>query len=225
MEKCTRPDIAYAVHQCARFCEEPKEEHAQAVEFLLKYLAGSKGKGIILKPNQSPVIDIYADADFAGNWNHMTAEHEPSTAKSRSGYIINFSGCPIHWASKLQTQIALSTTEAEYIALSQSLREGIPVMQLVNELRERKIVEIDEKAKVYCRCFEDNVGALELATSPKLRPRTKHINLVYHHFRSYAREGLIKIYSISSKEQICDMMTKPLAQNQFQYLRKKFMFW
>ena len=225
LEKCTRPDIAYAVHQCARFCEEPKEEHARAVEFLVRYLAGTKDKGITLTPNGVPVIDIYADADFAGNWNKMTAEYDPSTAKSRSGYIINFAGCPIHWVSKLQTQIALSTTEAEYIALSQSLREGIPVMHLVNELREKRIVNIDDKAKVYCRCFEDNAGALELASSPKLRPRTKHINLVYHHFRSYAREGLVKIYSITSKEQICDIMTKPLPQNQFQYLRRKFMYW
>ena len=98
-------------------------------------------------------------------------------------------------------------------------------MQMVQELKSRKIIDLDDKAKVYCRCFEDNSGALELATTPKLRPRTKHINLVYHHFRSYAREGLIKVYAIPSKEQICDIMTKPLAQNQFQYLRRKFMFW
>ena len=225
LEKCTRPDIAYAVHQCARFCEDPKEEHAKAVEFLVRYLAGTKDKGIILHPKNVPVIDVYADADFAGNWNKTTAEWDPSTAKSRTGYLINFAGCPIHWASKLQTQIALSTTEAEYIALSQSLREAIPVMQLVREMREKHIINIDDKAKIYCRCFEDNVGALELANTPKMRPRTKHINLVYHHFRSFARQGLIKVYSIESKEQICDLLTKPLPQNQFQYLRRKFMFW
>ena len=225
LEKCTRPDIAYAVHQCARFCEDPKEEHAKAIEFLVKYLAGTRDKGIELHPKGIPVIDVYADADFAGNWNKATAEFDPSTAKSRTGYLINFAGCPIHWASKLQTQIALSTTEAEYIALSQSLREAIPVMQLVHELREMGIVKIDDKAQVYCRCFEDNVGALELANMPKMRPRTKHINLVYHHFRSFAREGLIKVFSIESKEQICDLLTKPLPQNQFMYLRRKFMYW
>ena len=102
---------------------------------------------------------------------------------------------------------------------------SINVMQLVRGMRERRIVKIDDKAKVYCRCFEDNVGALELANTPKMRPRTKHINLVYHHFRSFARQGLIKIYSIELKEQICDLLTKPLPQNQFQYLRRKFMFW
>ena len=225
LEKCTRPDIAYAVHQCARFCEDPKEEHAKAVEYLVKYLAGTKDKGIFLHPKDAPIIDVYADADFAGNWNKMTAEWDPSTAKSRTGYLINFAGCPIHWASKLQTQIALSTTEAEYVALSQSLREAIPVMQLVREMREKRIIKIDDKAKVYCRCFEDNIGALELANTPKMRPRTKHINLVYHHFRSFARQGLIKVYSIESKEQICDILTKPLPQNQFQYLRRKFMYW
>jgi hypothetical protein len=82
--------------------------------------------GIILDPQDENSFEVYADAYFCGNWNRSTAMNDVSTAKSRTGYIISFDGCTITWASKLQTNIALSYTEAEYIALSQSLREVIP---------------------------------------------------------------------------------------------------
>ena len=83
-----------------------------------------------MKPNEDPILEVYADADFSGNWNRKTAQHDSSTAKSRTGFIIYFAKCPIMWTSKLQTQIALSTTEAEYMALSSALREAIPLMEL-----------------------------------------------------------------------------------------------
>ena len=98
-------------------------------------------------------------------------------------------------------------------------------MQIIQELRENKIVYIDDKARVHCRCFEDNTGALELANVPKLRPRTKHINLVYHHFRDHVRKGLVKIFPISTSEQIADILTKTLPQNDFQRLRRKMLMW
>jgi hypothetical protein len=85
-----------------------------------------KGKGIILDPKNKESFEVYADADFAGNWYKSTAQVDPSTAKSRSSYMITYGNCPILWGSKLQTCIALSTTEAEYIVLSQSLRDTIP---------------------------------------------------------------------------------------------------
>ncbi len=66
---------------------------------------------------------IYCDADFSGNWNRSFAQVDPSTAKSRSGWIVLYAGCPVCWASKLQSHVALSTTEAEYIAMSQALRD------------------------------------------------------------------------------------------------------
>ena len=154
-----------------------------------------------------------------------TAEFDSSTAKSRSGFIIYFAKVPILWTSKLQTQIALSTTEAEYMALSSALREAIPLIELVKEMREKSIASILQHAKVYCKCFEDNSGALELAKTPKLRPRTKHINIIYHHFRSAVKKGLVEIFSIDTKDQIADIMTKPLNQNLFLKHRKRLMFW
>ena len=121
LEKITRPDIAYAVHQCARFCSDPRVEHGQAVKWIGRYLYKTRDKGLILKPSGSS-FDVYVDADFAGNWNKSDASEEDYTARSRHGYIIMYSGCPITWASRLQTEVALSSTESEFIGLSQALR-------------------------------------------------------------------------------------------------------
>ena len=77
--------------------------------------------------------------------------------------------------------------------------------------------------QVTCKVFEDNEGALELARFPKLRPRTKHINQIYHHFRSYVARKKIKILPIDTKVQIGDLFTKPLPKEQFKRLRAKIM--
>jgi hypothetical protein len=140
---------------------------------------------------------------------------DPSTAKSQSGWIIFYAGCPVSWASKLQSQVALSTTEAEYITMSQALRNIIPVMNLLQEMREPEFQVICNEPYIYCKVFEDNSGALELARLPKLRPRTKHINVCYHHFCEHVHKGLIKIFPINTKDQIADVLTKALAQNDF----------
>ena len=158
---------------------------------------------------------LFRSADFSGNWNKEFAAYDPSTAKSRSGWAIFYAKCPIIWASKLQSQVALSTTEAKYIAMSMALRDVIPVMELLEEMRERKHRVICDNPIVYCKVFEDNSGALELARLPKLRPRTKHINTCYHHFREHVRLGLITIHPVSTDDQIADILTKPLAQNTF----------
>ena len=82
LEKSTRPDIAYAVHQCACFCEDPRQSHADAVIHLCKYLAEMRDKGIIIDPKKNKSFEVYADADFTGNWNKATASEDVSTAKS-----------------------------------------------------------------------------------------------------------------------------------------------
>ena len=225
LEKSSRPDISYAVHQCARFCEDPKQGHIDAVIHLAKYLRETRDKGMILDPTKTKSFEVWVDADFSGNWSKSTAENDPSTAKSRSGYVITYGGCPIIWVSKLQTQIALSSCEAEYISLSQSLRDAIPIMRMLQELKDRGFNDEYLKPEVRCKAFEDNTGALTLATVPKMRPRTKHINLVYHHFREAVRDGLVTIISVGTKDQVGDMFTKPLPQNDFVKFRKLLMGW
>jgi hypothetical protein len=141
------------------------------------------------------------------------------------GYVITYAGCPMHWASKMQTEIALSSTEAEYIALSQSMREVIPIMWLLQEAADQGINFNNTRPRVHCTVFEDNEGAIEIANVPKMRPRTKHLNLKYHHFREEVKKGTISICHVSTKDQMADIFTKPLEEGQFTKLRKSMIGW
>ena len=162
LEKSTRPDIAYAEHQCARFSVYPKQSHADAVKRIGRYLKGTPNVGITLRPDTQQSFQCWVDADFAGNWKPEGAQHDTMTAKSRSGWIIQYAGCPITWSSKLQTLTALSTTEAEYVALSMAMREQLPLIQLLKEVIKHKIDANVQPTTIHCKAFEDNSGALVL---------------------------------------------------------------
>jgi hypothetical protein len=172
----------YAMHQIAKYSSDPRQSHGEAILYLVRYLKKTRDLRLKFKPDPKKGFDCYCDADFSGNWNKEFTPLDPSAAKSQSGWIIFYAGCPISWASKLQSQVVLSTTKAEYIAMSQTLRDVIPVMNLLQEMRERHFKVICTEPYVYCKVFEDNSGALELARLPKLCPRTKQINVCYHHF-------------------------------------------
>ena len=124
----------------------------------------------------------------------------------------------------MQTEITLSTTEAEYVALSQSMRDVIPFLGLIGELKDILNLEIP-KPEIKCTLFEDNNGALELAKQPRYRPRTKHIALKYHHFQSWIKSGKCTVLPIDTKEQIADQFTKGLDFQTFAYLRKQICGW
>ena len=219
----TRPYILMAVHQCARFNNFPHLSHENAVKRIGKYLRGSATRGILFKPDKSKGIECFVDADFAGSWQ-IEDSQDPMSAMSRTGYVIRFAGCPVMWVSKLQSVCSLSTTESEYIALSQSLRDVIPMMELLKELTTH--MSIDNVSPVInCTVFEDNNGALKLANLPRMRPRTRHIATKYHFFRSYVHSGAIRIKSISTQEQMADIFTKPLPEPAFKYLRMKLLGW
>jgi hypothetical protein len=106
----SRSEMAYAVHQCARFAQEPKMEHAQAVKWIGRYLKATRNDGTILRPDGSKSLEVYVDADFAGNWDPKLAGKDRSTARSRHGYYICYGGMPIAWKSQLQQEIALAIT-------------------------------------------------------------------------------------------------------------------
>ena len=129
----TRPDISMAVHNCARFCNKPTLLHEQAVKRIVRYLILTKDKGMILSPKNDFSLDIYVDADFTGTW-HKEYAHLRDSVLSRTGFIITYCGCPIIWSSKLQSEITLSTTEAEYIALSMATRQLLPLRRIMSEL-------------------------------------------------------------------------------------------
>ena len=129
----SRPDIQFAVHQCVRFTHNPRQSHANGVKRILRYLSGTRHKGMIFKPDEIMKLDCYVDADYAGLWRYES-DQDPVSVKSRTGYVMTLGNCPLVWASKLQSVIALSTLEAEYIALSMSMRELIPLRRLLNEV-------------------------------------------------------------------------------------------
>jgi hypothetical protein len=111
------------------------------------------------------------------------------------------------------------------MALSAALRDAIFVIQILDDLKARGFVLPSKTPQVYCKAFEDNSGALEMARLPKLRPRTKHVNLSFHHFREYARKRLLEIHPIETANQEGDIFTKPLGLNLFQRFRKRIMGW
>jgi len=189
-----------------------------------RYLLGTQEKGLTMKPNQSG-LECWVDASHASEWSNKTAIDDSNTARSRMGYLITYASCPMHWASKMQTEIAPSSTEAEYIALSQAMREVIPIMWLLNEAHEMGIPITNERPNVKCKVFEDNAGAIEIANVPKMRPRTKHLNIKYHHFREEVRKGTINVYHVGTKEQVADIFTKALDEGLFEKFRKSIMGW
>ena len=219
-----RPDITLAVQQCAKFNNAPNREHEEAIKRICRYLLKRKEKGLVCKPDRNRGLECYVDADFAGSWEKNNDTDEQSLY-SRTGFCIFYGGCPILWKSKTQTLIALSTTEAEYVALSSALREVIGILQLLDELKANGLPVHSNTPKFVCKTFEDNQSCINIATEHKSRPRTKHFALKLHHFRSYVVNKTIEIEHISTKEQIADIFTKPIPKLQFEYLRRKLMHW
>ena len=223
LQGTTCPDISMATHQCARFNADPRLSHERAVKRIVKYLLDSKDKGIVYKPDLSRGLECFVDADFAGGWKDSDKD-SPESVLSRTGYVIMFAGCPITWCSKLQTEIALSTTESEYIALSTAMRGVIPFLNLMEETAQLFGIQ-SEKPVFRCTVWEDNESCIKVAQSPKFTPRTKHIAIKYHHFRRFVDNGKIVIKYINTKEQTADILTKPLPEKAFCYLRMKLMGW
>ena len=127
--------MSMAVHQTARFCNKPMLLHEKAIKRLGRYLYHTKREGIIYNPDITKGLEWYVDADFAEGWQQEDS-NEPDNALSRTGRVIMYANCPIFWRITLRTEIALSTAEAEYIVLSTSLRQVIPLMTIMEEIYE-----------------------------------------------------------------------------------------
>jgi hypothetical protein len=164
------------------------------------------------------------DAEFSGNWDSEETD-DKDTARSRHGYLIYYAGCPILWKSQLQSEFALSRTESEITGLSYSLRDAIPIMNLLGEMKTMGLPVGTSKATVHCRVFEDNSGAVEIAKVPKYRPRTKHLNNRLRHFRSYVGIRQISIHKIDTLNQPAGLLTKPLGTDAIGKFRKMTMEW
>jgi hypothetical protein len=166
----TRPDCCFAIHQCARHCINPKLTHKQAFKRIGRYLRTTAEKGIIMQPNTALALDCYVDAAFAGLWGFENGQ-DPSSARSRTGYVVLLGQSPVLWTSKMQTEVALSTMESEYIALLTAMQALIPLRQLHEQMTTAMGLPTN-KASTISTVFEDNQAAEILATTnpPRLTP-------------------------------------------------------
>jgi hypothetical protein len=186
------------------------------------------GQGLIMKPTTEARIDCYPDADFAGLYGHEDSQ-DPSCAKSRTGYIILAFNCPVLWRSRIQTLVAASTMEAEYVALSTACKDFFPIIDLVKELSGAVGLSKDFVSNLHGKIFEDNVGALTLAKlePARMTPRSKHFCIHYHWFRTRVSDPAsnITLVKIDSRHQLGDIMTKGLTRDSFEHLRRLIMGW
>ena len=137
---------------------------------------------------------------------NITTFTDAENVMSHTDFVITNATCPIYWASHLQTKIALSTAEAEYIAMSYALRKVIPLMTPMKELHTIFPVHIN-KPNFFCKFHEDNQSTIRMAKSDKFTPRTKHIALKYHHFCSHVKNGHIEISYCPTEDQKADLLT------------------
>ena len=198
----TRPDIAYAVSSVAHFCAKPTKQHWTAVKRILRYLKGTSNFGLIYREDTPRGITGYSDADWAG---------DVGDRKSTSVYVFLMGSAAISWKSSKQTCAALSTAEAEYVALSAAAQEAIWLQQLTSELLNDNIQEMT--------IFEDNQSTICLAKNQHIHGRTKHIDIKYHFIRDMVEAGRIKLTYCASENMIADMLTKGLHVKQFEKLR------
>ena len=222
----SRPDISYAVSCAARFCFAPRHSHEVGVKTIGRYLLATRDKGLVMNPSDSFDINAYPDADFAGMWGHEDPL-DPTSVKSRAGFVINVANCPVLWKSSLMSEIATSTMEAEVVSLAMCCRELFPVIDLVEQVGSAVGLPPKERAKMHVTVHEDNAGALILAKMlpPQSTPRSKHYAIKTHWFREQLILRKISIVQCPTLEQLGDIFTKCIPQAQFEYLRKKLMGW
>jgi len=118
----TRPDIQFAVHQVCRFSHSPRRSRGQAVKRIIRYLINTPTQGLLFKPKPEEGLDCYVDAGFCGLHGYEDGQ-DPISVKSQTGFVLTLFGCPVLWQSKLQTDITLSSTTAEYVAFSMAIRK------------------------------------------------------------------------------------------------------
>lgn len=200
----TRPDIAYAVNRLSQFMHSPTSDHCQAAKRVLHYLSGTTSYGLYFRKGNPLSLHAYSDADWAGN---------ATDCVSTNAYIIYLGGHPISWSSKKQKGVARSSTEAEYRAVTNAASELLWVCSLLSELG----LKLTAAPIIYC----DNVGATYLCANPVFHSIMKHIAIDYHFIRELIQSGKLRVFHVSTKDQLADALTKPLSRATFQYLCNK----
>ena len=197
----SRPDIMFSVCMCARFQSNPKHSHYLAVKRIFRYLKHTPTLGIWYDKHSSFDLHAFSDADYGGC---------RIDRKSTSGTCQFIGNMLISWFSKKQSSVALSTTEAEYMALSSCCAQ---ILWLRQQLCDFGLILND--IPIYC----DNTSAISLSKNPVLHSKAKHIDIRHHFLRDHVNQGTIRIEYVDTKNQIADILTKPLNQERFEFLR------
>ncbi|CAJ1930221.1 unnamed protein product [Cylindrotheca closterium] len=225
----TRPDISFAVSQVARFSSNPKQSHATAVKTILRYLKRTRDKGTIVKIDRKLTLDMFVDADFCGLFK-VEPDADPTSVRSRTGFVIKLAGCPVTWRSSLQTSIASSTLEAEYTALSDALKTLIPLKRMLVEATSKVNVSDPMVATIRARAFEDNQGCYFLATNQRITSRTRWYLNKFHCFWQYvSKDGIagdsVAVEEIKTSLQDADYLTKALSPEPYEANRFRVQGW
>ena len=194
---CTRPDIAHVVGTVSRFLSNPGKEHWNAVKWILRYLRGTINM-MLCFGDDKPTMMGYSDSDMAGDID---------SRKSTSGYMIKFAGEAVTWQSRLQRCVALSTIEAEFIAITEACKELLWVKKFLQELG-----VVQDKYLL----FVDSQSAIYLGKNSNFHSRSKHIDMRYHWIRDALDAKLLELAKIHTDDNGADMMTKALSRGKFE---------
>src|SRR5206468_3649145 len=186
---CTRPDISQAVSVVSRFMANPGKTHWEAVKWVLRYLKGTVDTGLCFGGDTCQVSG-YVDSDYAGDLDRR---------RSTTGYVFRVHGAPVSWRSMLQSTVALSTTEAEYMAMTEGVKEALWLWGLLDDVGIKQ-----ECVDVWC----DSQSAIHLAKNQVHHARTKHIDVRYHFVRDVIEEGDVSLMKVHTDENPADMLTK-----------------
>jgi hypothetical protein len=204
--KHSRPDIANAVRELTKVLDRATLAHWKAMLRVINYVLATKNQGLILNPKLDELIELEgrSDSEYAG---------DKETRQTVYGYVVYCCGAPIAWRSKSMKSVTLSTTEAEYVATSEVVKELIFAKQLVES--------IGLKVKLPMVTKVDNVGAIYLTQNPSTSQRTKHIDVRYHFVREFVEAGVVKVEFIKSEENEADIMTKNTTNELFEKHKTK----
>lgn len=194
---CTRPDLAFAVGMVCRYMSNPIKDHWQAVKWLLRYLRGSVKTRLVFRNEGVFTARGYCDADYAG---------DADKRRSTTGMVFTVGGNPVSWRSSLQKVVALSSTESEYIALSEASREAVWLRGFMNELGFSQ-----DAVNIYC----DSQSAIVIAKNAVCNERTKHVQTKYHFVRDLIADGWVTVLKIATEYNPTDIFTKVLPVGKF----------
>ena len=197
---CTRPDIAHAVGVVSRFMFNLGKQRWEAVKCIMRYLRGTSSLKLTFGDGKS-VLAGYTDSDMA---------RDLDSRKSTSGYLMTFAGGAVSWQSRLQKCVALSTTEAEYIAVAEANKEMLWMKCFVQELsfkQQRYVI------------YYDNQSVIHLGKNDSFHSRTKHIDVRYHWLRDALNDKLFELEKIHTDHNGSDMLTKNLPRSKIEFCR------